>query len=56
MQYASDSGALNATLAVVAGLFALLVAWKSFEYVRDDLRRRRENPPPPGDHDPGDGA
>ena len=49
MEYASDSGALNVTLAVVAGLFAAVVAWKSLEYVRDDLRRRRENPPPDGD-------
>jgi hypothetical protein len=49
MEYASDSGALNATLAIVTGLACAVVAWKSIEYVLDDLRRRRENPPPDGD-------
>ena len=53
MNYGADYGALEVVLALVAGLFALVVAWKSFEYVRDDLRRRRENHP--GDHDPGTG-
>ena len=49
----TNAPALELALAVAAGLFALVVAWKSFEYVRDDLRRRRE--PPPGDHEPPTG-
>jgi hypothetical protein len=44
------TGPLEMVLAVVAGLFAIVVAWKSFGYVAADLRRRRENQPP--DHDP----
>lgn len=49
MQYAPESGPLNVALAVVAGLACAVVAWKSFEYVRDDLRRRRDNRPPDQD-------
>lgn len=49
----TNSPGLEFALALAAGLVALVVAWKSFEYVRDDLRRRRE--PPPGDSEPPTG-
>lgn len=42
MQYSAESGPLEVVLAVVAGLFAAVVAWKSVEYVLADRRRRRE--------------
>ena len=42
MQYSTDSGSLNVAYAVMAGLAAAVVAWKSIEYVLDDRRRRRE--------------
>ena len=43
MQYSTEPGPLNVAFAVMAGLAAAVVAWKSIEYVRDDRRRRREN-------------
>lgn len=45
MQTGIDNAALQVILAVVAGLFALVVALKSFGYVVDDIRRRREKQP-----------
>ena len=47
------TGPLEMVLAVVAGLFAVVVAWKSFGYVAADLRRRRENRESGRDADPG---
>jgi hypothetical protein len=55
MESVLESGALVAVLAVVGGLYAAVVAWKSLDYVLTERRRRRENPPPPGD-EPGTGA
>lgn len=46
MESVLESGVLVAILAVVGGLYAAVVAWKSFDYVLTERRRRRENPPP----------
>ena len=46
METALEPGVLSVVLALVAALFAGVVAWKSFEYVLMERRRRRGNPPP----------
>lgn len=38
-----QSRALEAAVALAAGLFALVVVWKSFDYVVTTLRNRRED-------------
>ena len=38
-----QSRGLEAAAALAAGAFALVVAWKSFDYVRTTLRNRRED-------------
>ena len=38
-----QSRGLEAAVALAAGAFALVVAWKSFDYVRTTLRNRRED-------------
>jgi hypothetical protein len=55
MEYGLEPGLLTTLYAVVAGLAAVVVAWKSFDYVLAERRRRRENPPPPGSDPPADG-
>jgi hypothetical protein len=50
MDYQQGPQGLDFVYAIVAGLFAIVVAWKSFDYVMTEIRRRRENPP--RDRDP----
>lgn len=49
-----DYESLSFVYAVMAALFAGVVAWKSFGYVAGNLRRRREDPPDDRDPDAGD--
>jgi hypothetical protein len=48
MESVLESSVLVTILVIVGGLYAAVVAWKSFDYVLMERRRRRENPPPPG--------
>jgi hypothetical protein len=52
METVLGSGPLAAVLVAVAALYAGVVAWKSFDYVRSERRRRRENAPPSEDRGP----
>lgn len=47
MENVLESGILPVILAIVGGLYALVVVWKSLEYLLSEHRRRRDNPPPP---------
>lgn len=47
MESVLESGILPVILAIVGGLYAAVVAWKSLEYLLSEHRRRRDNPPPP---------
>ena len=51
MENVLESGILPVILAIVGGLYAAVVAWKSLDYVLTERRRRRENPPPPENPD-----
>ena len=49
MESVLESVILVTILLIVGGLYAAVVAWKSFDYVLTERRRRREqggNPPP----------
>ena len=42
---------LQMLLAVVAAAWCAVVAWKAFDYMRMERRRRREKDGPPGSRD-----
>jgi hypothetical protein len=52
MQIETDAGSIQYMYAAVAALACAVVAFKSYEYIRENLRARRDNPPPP-DRDRG---
>jgi hypothetical protein len=55
MQIGRGVGALEWAIVVVGALYCAVVAYKSFDYVRDSLRRSRDAPPPSDDDGPGMG-
>jgi hypothetical protein len=57
MQIGRGVGPIEYTIAIVGAIYCAVVAYKSFDYVRELMRQKRENPhPPPPDSgaDPDD--
>jgi len=55
MQIGRGIGPVEWAIAVVGALYCAVVAVKSLDYLRGEIRRRRDNPPPP-DAGPGPDA
>lgn len=56
MQIGRGVGPIEYTIAIVGAIYCAVVAYKSFDYVREIIRQKRDNPnPPPPDRDPDNG-